>query len=125
MAEVSYAFQIEEPCWRRMRRMCALLVGLPDVTVVWVDEWPSCLLVVITTLDGRPGVNSVRNGASEACGSTQTASSASLGGLGPSQHRQGLGSCGVERFFKLRSQFRAIIKKRCECLGIDRGDQVV
>lgn len=29
-------------------RMCALLVGLPDVTVVGVGEWPSWLRVVIT-----------------------------------------------------------------------------
>ena len=30
-------------------RMCALLVGLPDVTVVGVGEWPSWLRVEITT----------------------------------------------------------------------------
>jgi hypothetical protein len=27
--------------------MCALLVGLPDVTVVGVGEWPSWLRIVI------------------------------------------------------------------------------
>ena len=35
-------------------RMCALLVGLPDVAVVGVGEWPAWLLVVMTTLSGRP-----------------------------------------------------------------------
>jgi len=34
--------------------MCALLVGLPDVAVVGVGEWPAWLLVVMTTLSGRP-----------------------------------------------------------------------
>lgn len=35
-------------------RMCALLVGLPDVTVVGVGDWPGWLRVVITTdLDRR------------------------------------------------------------------------
>ncbi len=35
-------------------RMCALLVGLPDVTVVGVDDWPNWLRVVITTESERP-----------------------------------------------------------------------
>lgn len=30
-------------------RMCALLVGLPDVMVVGVGEWPSWLRIVIST----------------------------------------------------------------------------
>ena len=30
-------------------RMCALLVGLPDVTVVGVGEWPGWLRIVIAT----------------------------------------------------------------------------
>jgi hypothetical protein len=34
--------------------MCALLVGLPDVAVVGVGEWPSWLRVVIATPGGRP-----------------------------------------------------------------------
>ena len=34
--------------------MCALLVGLPDVAVVGVGEWPAWLLVVISTLTARP-----------------------------------------------------------------------
>lgn len=34
--------------------MCALLVGLPDVTVVGVGEWPAWLLVVVATLAVRP-----------------------------------------------------------------------
>jgi transposase len=35
-------------------RMCALLVGLPDVTVVGVGEWPKWLRVEVTTNLGRP-----------------------------------------------------------------------
>ena len=36
-------------------RMCALLVGLPNVNVVGVGEWPSWLLIVIDTAGvGRP-----------------------------------------------------------------------
>ena len=35
-------------------RMCALLVGLPDVRVVGVGEWPRFLRVVITTCVARP-----------------------------------------------------------------------
>jgi transposase len=34
--------------------MCALLVGLPDVVVLGVGEWPRWLLVVIATLADRP-----------------------------------------------------------------------
>ena len=34
--------------------MCALLVGLPDVAVLGVGEWPRWLLVVVATLAGRP-----------------------------------------------------------------------
>ena len=30
-------------------RMCALLVGLPDVRVVGVGEWPQWLRIVIAT----------------------------------------------------------------------------
>ncbi len=30
-------------------RMCELLVGLPDVNVIGVGEWPEYLRVVITT----------------------------------------------------------------------------
>jgi transposase len=36
-------------------RMCALLVGLPDVVVVAVGEWPGWLRVVIETPGDRPG----------------------------------------------------------------------
>ena len=35
-------------------RMCALLVGPPDVVVVGVEEWPLWLRVVITTDSDRP-----------------------------------------------------------------------
>jgi transposase len=34
--------------------MCALLVGLPDVHVAGVSEWPQWLRIVITTRPGRP-----------------------------------------------------------------------
>lgn len=34
--------------------MCALLVGLPDVRVLGVGEWPRWLLVVIAAVGGRP-----------------------------------------------------------------------
>lgn len=34
--------------------MCALLVGLPDVIVIGVDEWPRCLRVVVDTATPRP-----------------------------------------------------------------------
>ena len=52
-------------------RMCALLVGLPDVIVVGVGEWPSWLRIVITTtatLLGSPsccGVVAHRHGVRE------------------------------------------------------------
>ena len=36
------------------RRMCALLVGLPDVRVVGVGEWPQWLRVVIAIDGERP-----------------------------------------------------------------------
>lgn len=36
------------------RRMCALLVGLPDVRVFGVGEWPRWLLVVIASVAPRP-----------------------------------------------------------------------
>jgi transposase len=35
-------------------RMCALLVGLPDVHVAAVGEWPQWLRIAITTRSGRP-----------------------------------------------------------------------
>lgn len=35
-------------------RMCALLVGLPDVNVIGVGEWPRWLRVVIETASARP-----------------------------------------------------------------------
>lgn len=35
-------------------RMCALLVGLPDVQVLGVGEWPHWLMIAITTVAGRP-----------------------------------------------------------------------
>lgn len=35
-------------------RMCALLVGLPDVRVVGVGEWPLWLRIVIETTLERP-----------------------------------------------------------------------
>ena len=35
-------------------RMCALLVGLPGVTVVGVGDWPGWLRIAITTSPGRP-----------------------------------------------------------------------
>lgn len=35
--------------------MCALLVGLPDVTVVGGGDWPSWLRVVVTIDAERPG----------------------------------------------------------------------
>ena len=36
-------------------RMCALLVGLPDVVVVGVGEWPRWLRICVTTPTARPG----------------------------------------------------------------------
>lgn len=35
-------------------RMCELLVGLPDVYVVGIDDWPQFLRVAITTRAERP-----------------------------------------------------------------------
>ena len=35
-------------------RMCALLIGLPDVTVVGVAEWPAWLRITVTTELDRP-----------------------------------------------------------------------
>ena len=35
-------------------RMCALLVGLPDVTVLGVAEWPGWLRIVIARRVPRP-----------------------------------------------------------------------
>ena len=35
-------------------RMCALLVGLPGVTVVGVGDWPGWLRIAITTSPERP-----------------------------------------------------------------------
>ena len=35
-------------------RMCALLVGLPDVVVVGVGDWPSWLRIVVTIDGERP-----------------------------------------------------------------------
>ena len=35
-------------------RMCALLVGLPDVRVVGIGEWPQWLRIVITMVSERP-----------------------------------------------------------------------
>jgi hypothetical protein len=35
-------------------RACALLVGLPDVVVVGVGEWPLWLRVVIAAIAPRP-----------------------------------------------------------------------
>ena len=35
-------------------RACALLVGLPDVVVIGVGEWPSWLRVVIAAIAPRP-----------------------------------------------------------------------
>ena len=50
-------------------RMCALLVGLPDVSVVGVGEWPSWLRIVIATAarSGRrvAGVVAHRHGVRE------------------------------------------------------------
>ncbi len=34
-------------------RMCALLVGLPDVTVIGVGEWPSWLRITIASAVDR------------------------------------------------------------------------
>ena len=36
-------------------RMCALMVGLPDVNVIGVDDWPRWLRVVVETPTDRPG----------------------------------------------------------------------
>ena len=36
-------------------RMCALLVGLPDVNIVGVGDWPRWLRVVIEVPGERPG----------------------------------------------------------------------
>ena len=36
-------------------RMCALMVGLPDVNVIGVGDWPNWLRVVIETPGERPG----------------------------------------------------------------------
>jgi len=35
-------------------RMCELLVGLPDVNVEGVDDWPRWLRIAITTRAERP-----------------------------------------------------------------------
>ena len=35
-------------------RMCALLVGLPDVVVIGVGDWPSWLRIVVTIEGERP-----------------------------------------------------------------------
>ena len=35
-------------------RMCALLVGLPDVTVIGVGEWPHWLRIEVATVQDRP-----------------------------------------------------------------------
>jgi len=35
-------------------RMCALLVGLPDVVVVGVGEWPQWLSITVTIVGERP-----------------------------------------------------------------------
>jgi hypothetical protein len=48
--------------------MCALLVGLPDVTVVGVGEWPEWLRIVIATYHAPPSCCDVlahRHGARE------------------------------------------------------------
>ena len=37
-------------------RMCALLVGLPDVTVVGVGDWPHWLRIVIATQSESAGL---------------------------------------------------------------------
>ena len=47
-------------------RMCALLVGLPDVRVVGVGEWPQWLRIVIAT-DARAAVVLRTAGASSRC----------------------------------------------------------
>ena len=49
-------------------RMCALLVGLPDVTVIGVGEWPDWLRIVIVTELAPPsccGVVAHRHGVRE------------------------------------------------------------
>ena len=50
-------------------RMCALLVGLPDVSVVGVGDWPSWLRITITTYTARPtcecGTTAHRHGVRE------------------------------------------------------------
>ena len=50
-------------------RMCALLVGLPDVAVVGVGEWPRWLRIVIATNAARPacgcGASAHRHGVRE------------------------------------------------------------
>ena len=35
-------------------RMCALLVGLPDVTVIGVGDWPNWLRIEVATVQARP-----------------------------------------------------------------------
>lgn len=37
------------------KRVCGLLVGLPEVTFVGAGEWPLWLRIVITTVAARPG----------------------------------------------------------------------
>ena len=53
--KVFYVFASRSPCLETdATRMCALLVGLPDVRVVAVGEWPLWLRVEIETTLGRP-----------------------------------------------------------------------
>ena len=50
-----YVVEFEEPLLETdPTRMCALLVGLPDVSVIGVGEWPGWLRVVIEMPADRP-----------------------------------------------------------------------
>lgn len=46
---------MREPLWNLIpTRMCALLVGLPNVTVIGVGEWPHWLRIEVAGVSGRP-----------------------------------------------------------------------
>ena len=61
---------MREPLWNLIQRGCAvLLVGLPNVTVIGVGEWPHWLRIVVASVGGRPvcvcGTGAHRHGVRE------------------------------------------------------------
>ena len=53
--ELSYDFSVEEPLLETdPTRMCELLVGLPDVNVDEVADWPGWVRIAITERNPRP-----------------------------------------------------------------------